>query len=976
MRLSICVYLVSVVFCLQSVKAQRTFYVSSAGNDSNNGLSQSAPFQTINKINTLTLQPGDVVLFRRGDTFRGMLTIQNSGNASNPIRVDAYGSGNKPILSGAVPVTGWTNVGSNLWQANCSSCGTVVNGLYSNNVPLPLGRYPNLNTTNKGYLTVQSHQGKTVLVSQQSLSTNWMGGEVVYRPTLWILNRATITQQSGNTLTLDNANADYDITDGWGYFIQNHPSTLDQNGEWYYNPSDKTIRLYNSQDPNSQSVTATVYSQGIRLANASYVVIQNLQVTQDLNIGVYAANLSNATIANLDITNSGEDGMAIHGNGSAVTIENNLIDQVNNNGVEIQAYTGLAFRNNKVRRVALLPGRGKSGDGQYRGIDVNTTTNTTISNNLIDSIGYNGISFSTQTTGLTINQNVISNFLLTKNDGAGIYTFNGYQLSMTNIKVTSNIVYNGFGSSEGTLVGSTFSGVNGIYLDGCVQNVEVSNNTVFNCNGIGIFMIDALNNSVFQNTCFNNAESQLVLSAGGSCAPRNNTITNNILVSKLTKQTVARYESTGNDLGQYGTIDNNYYARPLDDAIKINAAFLDVNTNSSNAFGLKDWQRLYGKDINSKSSPITYKGFTVNTLNGTNRIINSTFTNSASDWYPQSYYNNGKVGWDNTNKIDGGTMQLYFQPASGYKASYAFIFSSIGTIVSGRSYVMKFDAIASANGKTLNTYIRQRNAPAQDLALRVGSVVNTTRQTYEIAFTATQDDADAIVLFQVLEDGESIWLDNISFQEATISRNNPDDLMKLAYNPNVRDTTITLDGNYRDVKNQFYARQITLSPFSSAVLLRELIPDLSPTIVLPQSNFQVSPNNVRNLVVNLFEGNNQPTPGGSVTATIIVPAGYTVAFNNSITNINVSGGNTNPVAVDNNRWTVISSISSQQLTLKMNAGQSIPANGTAVLGFTITRTTANSGSVSNITVSINNDPARAYDGNTLNNVYARIISGQ
>ncbi|MVM37671.1 hypothetical protein GO730_08780 [Spirosoma sp. HMF3257] len=59
----------------------------------------------------------------------------------------------------------------------------------------------------------------------------------------------------------------------------------------------------------------------------------------------------------------------------------------------------------------------------------------------------------------------------------------------------------------------------------------------------------------------------------------------------------------------------------------------------------------------------------------------------------------------------------------------------------------------------------------------------------------------------------------------------------------------------------------------------------------------------------------------------------------------------------------------------MNAGQFIAANATAKLGFTITRTSANAGSISNITINVNDDIPKTYDNNSLNNIYARIISG-
>ena len=71
--------------------AGSTYYVSTSGSDGNNGQSTGAPFKTIGKVNGLALQPGDTVLFRCGDTWRGeMLRITRSGLAGSPITFGSY----------------------------------------------------------------------------------------------------------------------------------------------------------------------------------------------------------------------------------------------------------------------------------------------------------------------------------------------------------------------------------------------------------------------------------------------------------------------------------------------------------------------------------------------------------------------------------------------------------------------------------------------------------------------------------------------------------------------------------------------------------------------------------------------------------------------------------------------------------------------------------------------------------------------
>lgn len=76
-----------------------TYYVDqTGGNDSNNGTTEGTAWKTINKVNTSTFQPGDNILFKRGEVWREMLVPPSSGTAGNPITFGAYGSGDNPKI--------------------------------------------------------------------------------------------------------------------------------------------------------------------------------------------------------------------------------------------------------------------------------------------------------------------------------------------------------------------------------------------------------------------------------------------------------------------------------------------------------------------------------------------------------------------------------------------------------------------------------------------------------------------------------------------------------------------------------------------------------------------------------------------------------------------------------------------------------------------------------------------------------------
>ena len=87
--------------CCISLGYAADYYVStSEGSDTHNGLSPATAFQTLDRLNTLSLLPGDSVLFKSGDSWTGMFWPKGSGAASSPITIAAYGVGSKPIIDG------------------------------------------------------------------------------------------------------------------------------------------------------------------------------------------------------------------------------------------------------------------------------------------------------------------------------------------------------------------------------------------------------------------------------------------------------------------------------------------------------------------------------------------------------------------------------------------------------------------------------------------------------------------------------------------------------------------------------------------------------------------------------------------------------------------------------------------------------------------------------------------------------------
>ena len=122
--------LVALLFIMCATASATTYYVSSStGNNANNGTSSSTPWQTLAHVNGQTFNPGDSVLFRRGDVWNESLVPPSSGTSGNPITFDAYGTGTAPNFTGyyAVPATAWVQVTGNAWKAPLPSTYTTIN---------------------------------------------------------------------------------------------------------------------------------------------------------------------------------------------------------------------------------------------------------------------------------------------------------------------------------------------------------------------------------------------------------------------------------------------------------------------------------------------------------------------------------------------------------------------------------------------------------------------------------------------------------------------------------------------------------------------------------------------------------------------------------------------------------------------------------------------------------------------------------
>src|SRR5438309_3155156 len=101
------------VFAIQSTHATTYYFSSVSGDDSrssSDAKNSSTPWKSLDKLNSIfsSLQPGDAVLLKRGETFYGSINVTRSGSSGSPIVVGAYGTGSKPVITSFVTLSGLT----------------------------------------------------------------------------------------------------------------------------------------------------------------------------------------------------------------------------------------------------------------------------------------------------------------------------------------------------------------------------------------------------------------------------------------------------------------------------------------------------------------------------------------------------------------------------------------------------------------------------------------------------------------------------------------------------------------------------------------------------------------------------------------------------------------------------------------------------------------------------------------------------
>jgi hypothetical protein len=284
---------------LTSVAWAATYYVDATnGNDSNPGISESAPWKTIAKVNASSFQPGDNILLKRGDVWREQLIVPSSGYSGDPITFSVYGSGEKPIINGAKVITGWTVHAGNIYRVSSSGGWKYTNSIWEDNTVLTqVSTLPDLTSAGKYFVD--------------------SGNSLIY---LWSTDNAdpdTHTIEAGDRVScISVISKDY-------------------------------IKIHNLTLEKGRGITHSILTGD----NVTYLIASNLTIKRSANqaYGIKFADGNNNTFEDLELFDISNTGIYIHQNETNAIIRRCLIHDVGNTslagdrgGITIGAIVGNA----------------------------------------------------------------------------------------------------------------------------------------------------------------------------------------------------------------------------------------------------------------------------------------------------------------------------------------------------------------------------------------------------------------------------------------------------------------------------------------------------------------------------------------------------------------------------------------------------------------------------------------------------------
>ncbi|MDM8564345.1 right-handed parallel beta-helix repeat-containing protein [Candidatus Halobeggiatoa sp. HSG11] len=800
--------ILTLLFLLPLIAHSTTYYISGlTGNDANDGTSEATAWQTIDKLKATKLENDTTILFKRGETFRGTVSILKSPTGT---RYDAYGTGANPVIAGSVQITNWqpaTNIGPNVYVADVSEFITkdkkgnenTIEHLFVNGELMTIARYPNVDSpAQKNWLKVGATAGNNSFTDPQLVTYNkpknyWKDATLRIRTYSWYYKVFPITGYSNGKITAKGLGKQLPK---WGYFLDDKLEELDHPGEWYYDAKTKKVYLYPKQgNPNNLLVEGSTYKVGLSVYwhedNSS---VQNFTFKHFILAGVEVNSSNNVVVQNCKFEYNFK-GITTWNNADLL-VTNNVFDNQLNTAIGLNADKKFDVKNsliekNHITNTGMFPLYCERYEGVCYGIGIAVFGKAfTVRQNILENVGWNGINLKSAGNHV-IENNVVRKALALINDGGAINIGSDGNIIRGNflLETIGNVdESNGCGSTNKTPCMHHHSYGMGIGADSNFKNNVIEGNTIANNQHQGIRLNSFINTTVRNNIVYNNKNQLLI--EGKKNASKNNTVEGNLFYAIEPDQIGLKVNNEGNN----GSFNNNMYCNPYNKVVLV---------KNKKYYSLAHWQQEFSsQDQNSVQCNINLPEYNV-TYVGANLLANPDFAVDISNW-------KGPISHDN------GSLKMEFKKG----ANNANVIPNTFKLTENQWYRLKFTVLGNGFGTIkLRFNDTKPDTTWQILQERFFAYSQESKQ-YEMFFKSSVTTEYGKILFSTQEYDANYWLDDVSLEPVNMTLNDAKKQSLLLINPTEIPQNTSLQGVvYQDLFGKNITDSVTLAPFSSQILV-------------------------------------------------------------------------------------------------------------------------------------------------------------
>jgi parallel beta-helix repeat protein len=526
--------------------AGATLFVASGGNDAwsgtlaaPNAAGSDGPFASLDRARDAIRQMktagplprGGVTVWLRGGRYALARTFklgaEDGGTAAAPIVYRAY-AGEKPVLMGCKPVTGFVPYKGKILKADLAAQGlrgVYFRQLFFGGQRQHLSRYPNYDPNNPYgggwayadgksvpmYRDIPGEDHRTLHYKEQDarLWARPTEGQVFVFPRFnWWNNvvRIASIDREKRVITLA-GNASYPIRPGDRYYVENLFEELDAPGEWYLDKKTWTLYFWPPVGTDLRGLTA--YAPTIRTIvemgpGTAYVTLRGLAIEGCEGTAVSLNGADECLVAGGTIRGVGDYG------GTAISVSGGHHNGVVGNDISETGSHGISLAGGD--RITLTPA-GNYADNNYihhvgvfykQGVGINMTgCGNRASHNLIHDGPRMGIQFAGN--NLVIEYNHIRHMNLETADTGAVYTGGRDWIGSRGSVIRYNYFHDmlGYSRENDKWVSPYFAW--GVYLDDNTGGVDVIGNILVRCSRAGLHLHNGRDNVVENNVFVENA---------------------------------------------------------------------------------------------------------------------------------------------------------------------------------------------------------------------------------------------------------------------------------------------------------------------------------------------------------------------------------------------------------------------------------------------------------------------------------------